>query len=316
MLIKELLSLGRQKLRSSLDVEVLLAFVLGMSREEILAHDDMDVKNDASVKLFLKYVDEALAWKPIAYITKSKEFYGLDFYVDERVLIPRPETEGVVDVVLEYLNERAFADGKHSPTVSEDSLSVADSVNLGKDFTFLDVGTGSLDIATAVLSNFDNITAHAVDISKEALEVAVINREFHGLTERVQVYESNLLANVEERFFDVITANLPYVGTIKNNVLSQGAAEYEPHRAMFGGEDGLDVYRKFVQELMSKRMDFNLLVGEFGDDQKDDILELLNKNFVQKSKGKGQGKSKPKFEIEIKNDLSGKPRVFVVRKIG
>lgn len=316
MLIGELLSLGRQKLRHSLDVEVLLAFVLGMSREEILAHDDIDVKSDASVKLFLKYLDEAFAHKPIAYITKSKEFYGLDFYVDERVLIPRPETEGVVDVVLEYLNERAFASGGYSPTISEDSVSVSDSVNLGRDFTLLDVGTGSLNIASAVLCNFDNVAAHAVDLSSEALEVAAINREFHGLTERVQLYESDLLSNVEERFFDVITANLPYVGTVKNNVLGEGVKEYGPNSALFAGEDGLDVYKKFVQELVDEGMDFNLLVGEFGEGQKDDILELLNKNFVQRVEGKGRGKSKPKFEVEIRNDLSGKPRVFVVRKVG
>lgn len=310
MLIKELLSVGRQKLCKSLDVEVLLAFVLGMSREEVLAHDDRDVKDETSIKLFLKYLDEVSKYKPIAYITKSKEFYGLDFYVDERVLIPRSETEGIVDVVLEYLNERAFADRTYGPKISEDS------VNPGKDFTLFDVGTGSLNISSAVLYNFDNITAHAVDISREALEVAAINRESHGLTERIQLYESDLLANVEGRFFDVVAANLPYVGTVKNNILSKGAKEYEPHRAMFGGEDGLDVYRKFVRELVDKGMDFNLLVGEFGDDQKDDILELLNKNFVQRSRSKGRSKSKPRFEIEIRNDLSGKPRVFVVRKVG
>ena len=355
MLIRELLSQGVKQFGRSLEVELVLAHVLGMSRSEVIAHDDIEVTSEVSIKLFQKYIDELVSGKPLAYIVRSKEFYGADFYVDERVLVPRTETEMIVDTVLEYLNERAFAvggmeaKGGYYATVNKDAVSVVDSVDLGKDFKILDIGTGSGCIIASILKNFDNAVGVACDISRDALEVARENFEYHNLEDRVELVESDLFeAFDDEEFFDVIVTNPPYVAEVSDGSLDvmaggnftadENVAKHEPKTALFAGSDGMGVYKKLVQELVEKKIDFNLLVGEFGAGQKDAILELLNKNFVQSSVRdsvsnsinstenftgnsmenslrENEVKSDGKFEIEIKNDLAGIPRVFIVRKI-
>jgi release factor glutamine methyltransferase len=294
MTIKELLiegskRLSRSSIRSSskdLDCEVLLGFVLGISREKILGDFFWEVPaEDAS--LYFKYVDEVAGGKPVAYITHSREFYGLDFYVDERVLVPRPETEMVVEEVLGFLRENA---GEF----------------VGHDATVLDVGTGSLCITCAILKNFENAFAYAVDVSEDALEVAAMNRGYHGLETRCQIFQSDLLSNVSERKFDVIVANLPYVedeaGGVSGGLLSEGVRKFEPGSALFGGGDGLELYKKLIQEIVEKKVEFDLLVCEFGFGQEALVSELLSKNFDQ-----------GKFKWEIKKDLAGIPRIFVVR---
>lgn len=306
MLIKELLSIGSKKLGKSLESELVLAFVLGMSREEVIAHDDVDVTADVSIKLFLKYIDELACGKPLAYILKSKEFYGADFYVDERVLVPRPETEMLVDAVLGYLNERAFVDKDYVARVNEEAVSIAESIDLGKDFRVLDIGTGSGNIVSAILRNFDNSVGVACDISRDALDVSRSNLEYHNLEDRVELVESDLLEAFDEgEEFDVIVTNPPYVAEVAsdgNFVADENVAKHEPAGALFAGKDGMDVYKKLVQQLVEKKIGFNLFAGEFGAGQKEAILELLNKNFVQG------------FEIEIRKDLAGIPRIFVVRR--
>lgn len=300
------------------DAEILLAFVLGMSKEELIIHANDEISDNVSEKLFMEYIGEVACGKPVAYITKSKEFYGLDFYVDERVLIPRPETEMVVDVVLGYL--------KYRPTISDET----GKIDLGKDFKMLDIGTGSLNIPVAVLHNFENILAQAVDKSAKALEVAVLNREYYGLEDRIEIYESDLLSSVGEKFFDVITANLPYVGTSANNFLEEGVRKNEPEIALFGGEDGFDLHRKLFEQIKEKGMDFNLLVGEFGMGQEELARYELSKYFPENGKqidnqydengivdkfcDKVDGQIG--YKIEIKKDLAGIPRIYIVRKVG
>ncbi len=360
MLIRELLSQGVKQFGRSLEVELVLAHVLGMSRSEVIAHDDIEVTSEVSIKLFQKYIDELVSGKPLAYIVRSKEFYGADFYVDERVLVPRPETEMIVDIVLEYLNERAFAvggmeaKGGYYATVNKDAVSVVDSVDLGKDFKILDIGTGSGCIIASILKNFDNAVGVACDISRDALEVARENFEYHNLEDRVELVESDLFEAFDEggcfdksggsgngEFFDVIVTNPPYVAEVSDGEVDSGidgeiygvddvmasgnftadenVAKHEPGVALFAGKDGMDVYKKLVQQLIEKRIDFNLLVGEFGAGQKDAILELLSKNFIQTSGISNDLANKVensgKFEIEIKNDLAGIPRIFIVRKV-
>lgn len=289
MTIKELLIEGSKRLSRSpskdLDCEVLLGFVLGISREKLLGDFFWEVpEGDAS--LYLRYVDEVASGKPVAYVTHSREFYGLDFYVDERVLIPRPETEMVVEEVLGFLRENV-------------------SKFAGRDALVLDVGTGSLCITAAILKNFENAFAYAVDVSEGALEVARMNREYHGLETHCEIFQSDLLSNVEEREFDVIVANLPYVtDDASGELLSESVKKFEPGSALFGGGDGLELYKKLIQEIVEKKVEFDLLVCEFGFRQAAFVRELLSKNFDQ-----------GKFGWEIKKDLAGIDRIFVVRKV-
>lgn len=285
---------------AAMEANILLCYALGVDREWLLVNDDAEV-DSADAVLYSKYVDDAVSGRPIAYIIGSREFYGLDFYVDERVLIPRPETEMIVDEVLSYLKGRS-------------DLVIGDDVSCGemrfKDARMLDIGTGSLCITASVLKNFDGVFAEAVDVSEDAIDVAKMNRDYHGLENNVEIFQSDLLSNVDENFFDVIVANLPYVviGEGKNGA-EKNVRKFEPALALHGvenavGFDGLELYKKLVHELMENGVGFNLLVGEFGVGQKDGILELLNKNFAQR-----------KFVIEIKNDLAGIPRIFVVKKV-
>lgn len=342
MLIRELLSKGgeqlgrergtRENVRAedshknnvrALETELVLAYVLGMSREELVAHDDMDVTSELSLKLFYKYLDELKDGKPLAYILKSKEFYGMDFYVDERVLVPRPETEMLVDGVLQYLNERTFVDDSHASRIVEGAESVYDSVDLGRDFRVLDIGTGSGCVISAILHNFDNSVGIACDISTDALEVARENLTYHGLEDRCELVESDLLSAFDDgEMFDVIVTNPPYVAEISgsgNFTADENVARWEPSGALYAGPDGMDVYKKLVQQLVEKGIEFNLLVGEFGIGQKDAVLELLNKNFIQCVAEDGSDccsrDCDTRFELEIKNDLAGIPRIFIVRKV-
>jgi release factor glutamine methyltransferase len=278
MTIKELLVEGEKRL-SRLDCEVLLSYVLGVSREKLFSDFFWEVPA-TDEKLYFKYVDEVAGGKPVAYVTNSREFYGLDFYVDERVLIPRPETEMVVDEALKFLND-------HS------------SDYIDRDALVLDVGTGSLCITAAILRNFENCFAHSVDVSEGALEVAKMNREYHGLETRCQIYQSDLLSNVEEREFDVIVANLPYV---EDGGADENVRKFEPVKALFGGGDGIELYKKLIQEIIEKKVKFDLLVCEFGFGQEASVCTLLSKNFDQR-----------KFKWEVKKDLAGIPRIFIVQ---
>ncbi len=285
MTIKELLKEGSSFLGASdtsiLDVEVILAFVLGVERDYLIPHDDEEVE-EALVDLCKKYLIRVKDGEPVAHIINEKEFYGLNFFVDERVLIPRPETEHLVEEVLDFLRE------------SEQE----------EMFRLIDVGTGSGNIAVSIAKVFGDdgglIDFDAVDISEEALEVARVNAAQHAVEDRVRIYQSDLLENVDDgEEFDVIVANLPYIGEVKHHFVSKEAEKYEPNVALFGGEDGLQLYKKMFQQIQDKNVEFKLLLGEFGFAQGDDMRALLNKYFEHK--------------WEVKKDLAGIDRMFIVK---
>lgn len=275
MTIKEALKDG------GLEAEVLLAYVLGYDREYLIGHGDEDIEIGL-LKLFLKYMKEFKDGKPVAYITKGKEFYGMDFFVDERVLIPRPETEMLVEDGLKYLASK----------------------NLRK-IRILDVGTGSGNIAISLLCEAqklnENLVAEvdAVDISEDALEVAKINVQQYGVENEVHVFQSDLLENIDDSAkYDVIVTNLPYIGERENNFVEENVKKYEPNGALFAGDDGLKLYEKLFSQIKEKNIDFGILIGEFGFGQTKKIKELLSKFFAQKWR--------------IEKDLAGIDRMFVV----
>jgi release factor glutamine methyltransferase len=291
MIIKQLLKDGNLLLSgrdtAALDCEVLLSYCLGRGREYMIAHGNEDVDGFVAA-LFNTYLKQVKEGKPIAYILGEKEFYALNFFVDERVLVPRPETELLVDEVLDYLRANAEE---------------------GRRFRILDVGTGSGNIAVAVgksvFDSEDKINLEqidAVDVSTSALEVAKINVEQHGLSEIVHVYQSDLLEAIDEcEKFDVIVANLPYIGKRKHRNISEDVEKFEPETALFGGEDGLSLYKKMFQQIVEKEIGFDLLIGEFGFAQRNDLEGVLNKYFDQKWK--------------VKMDHAGIDRLFMVENL-
>lgn len=279
MTIKQLLAEGLSFLdereNALLDCELLLAHVLGEEKEYLIRNSDEELEASLIV-LFRKYLSSLKDGEPIAYIVNAKEFFGLDFYVDKRVLIPRPETEHLVEKVLDFLNANFD----------------------GEVLKVLDVGTGSGNIAIAIARNFPEVELEAVDIEEDALELARINAEQLGVDDRVSFYQSDLLEMVEGDY-DVIVANLPYIGKSRHHYVSAATEKYEPHSALFGGENGLALYEQMFQELFAKGLEFKYLIGEFGFAQGEEMSKLLSEYFDS--------------NWRIEKDLAGIERLFVIQ---
>lgn len=256
----------------SLAVEVLLSHVLRCSREELFLHSDHIFPSDLE-KSFWEMVSKHLDGEPVAYLTGVKEFYGLDFFVDRRVLIPRPETEHLVDEVISFVQRQTG------------SLSI------------LDIGTGSGCIALTLAHELSNVQVTAVDVSPDALDVARMNAVRLGVDSKVEFYQSDLLSSVDGSF-DVVVANLPYIGKEKFHFVSREALDYEPHVVLFGGSDGLRLYEKLFQQLSTRSWHPQFFVGEFGFLQGDAMVDLLERFFPQR--------------WEIKKDYALIDRMFVV----
>jgi release factor glutamine methyltransferase len=204
-----------------LDALILLEDILGKDRSWLLAHDetDLDNKNIDSLKILL---EQRLNQTPLAYIRKKTEFYGRNFVISHNVLVPRPESEGIIDQL----------------------KAIADDMATGIDtLRVLDVGTGSGALAITAALELKQASVDALDNDPKALKVAKSNVDLFTLN--IRVFESDLLANIRD-FYDVLLCNLPYV---PDDYQINKAATHEPPRAIFGGHDGLDLYRKLFKQV-------------------------------------------------------------------
>lgn len=266
MQIKDLLQTGG----TSLEKEVLLANLLGRSREFLISNSDYEVSNEQSERFYslIRSHDRGV---PVAYLIKHKEFYGLPFFVDSRVLIPRPETEFLVDKILELVDE--------DPGLKR----------------VVDIGTGSGNISCSVAKHAKGVEIFATDVSDKALEVAKMNAK--KLSVIVSFIKSDLLDELKQMPFDIIVANLPYIGTSTNSFVSKETHEHEPHVALFGGEDGLELYEKLFNQVEN----FKYLMGEVGFMHREALEKLFKKYF-------------PNSKCEVLKDLAGLDRYFIIKK--
>ena len=214
---------GADPQTAALDADVLLAFVLGVEKEQLLAHPERALATEAGAR-FDVLVERRRTGEPVAYLRGFKEFYGLRFGVDPRVLIPRPETETLVEE--------------------------ARRVIAGRALTIVDVGTGSGAIACAIAASEPGVRLIATDVSADALVVASANARSLGVSDRVELRKGELLAPVAERV-EIVCANLPY---LREDALAHLAAErtslaFEPRAAVVAGRDGLDLIRRAVLDL-------------------------------------------------------------------
>lgn len=214
---------GADPASAALDADVLLAFALGVAKEAVLAHPERPLTAEQTAS-FDGLVGRRSQGEPVAYLRGWKEFYGLRFRVDPRVLIPRPETETLVEEA-----RRAVA---------------------GRAVTVVDIGTGSGAIACAIAVHEPLVRVIATDVSRDALAVAQINALSLGVADRVELRGGDLLAPIRERV-DVLCANLPY---LRDDALAELTGErtslrYEPRRAVAAGEDGLDLIRRAARDL-------------------------------------------------------------------
>ncbi len=258
-----------------LDAQLLLAHVFDVGRTWILARMK-DAVPDDKFSVFEQLVKRRLAREPVAYITGVKEFYSLEFKVDPRVLIPRPETEGIVDAALAMYGE--------------DSSKAA-----------LDMGTGCGAIAVALLKRRPLWHVTAIDSSAAALEVARENARFHGVDERVTLLNSDLFARLPKTKFDLIVSNPPYVCSGAEGVDLE-VARFEPKEALYSGDDGLIIIRRIVEEGAGYLQDEGRMIIEIGDGQSAAVREIFEKNGA--------------YNVESTlPDLQGMERVIVAVKI-
>lgn len=242
----------------ALDAEILLSFVLKKDRTFLFTYPEKKLST-AQWREYKELIARRKKHEPITYITHHKEFYGLDFYVDRRVLIPRPETEALIEKTIKYIkakykisrhSEVALGDRRIPPHILGDPSVGRYSDLLQDDFVICDLGTGSGCIAIALAKNLPNAKIYATDISKKAISVAKINAKKHKVLKRIKFIHSDLFAKIPARIkFDIIVANLPYLSIKKYQATTPDIKKYEPKLALYGGKNGTEIYQKLLGQV-------------------------------------------------------------------
>ncbi len=255
-----------------LDTEVLLAHTLGATRTWVIAHPEHIVPPD-SARQFDAALQRLAAGEPLPYLLGHWEFYGRDFIVTPAVLIPRPETELLIDT--------ALAAAKDRPAT----------------LRLIDIGSGSGCIALTLAHALPQAAVFATDTSIEALAVAAKNARQHALYQRVQLHHGDLFAGLDGPF-DLICANPPYIASDELQQLA--VSKYEPRVALDGGPDGLDVIRRLLRKVRNQLRPGGLLLVEIGSGQRAKVRMLARRAFSGAT-------------IDIKPDLAGLDRLLVVQ---
>lgn len=236
--------------RARLDAEMLLLHVIGKNRAWLLAHAEDEFGGCSAIR-YAGLLERRLRGEPIQYITGEAEFYGLSFRVTPDVLIPRPETEHLVEEAL------ALASRWAHPRI-------------------VDIGAGSGAIAVALARHLPNAHIAAIDVSPGALAIARENAERNGVADRIRFLQGDLLAPVAAESFEIVVSNPPYVPEADRDALSVEVRDYEPAQALFAGTDGLAIYRRLIPAAMSVLVPGGSLLFEIGFGQAESIEALLH----------------------------------------
>lgn len=276
--VKEMKSFADERLKgldnASLDRDIILSHVTGFDRSFILAHPEAEVSFE-KYEEFRHLIDQRRKHVPVGYITGHKEFMGLDFLVDESTLIPRPDTETLVETASSVIRTMES---------SPDALKI------------LDLCSGSGAVGLSLLHEFPKAGLVLSDISPEAMAVARKNAERLGLADRTDFIIGNLFDNINTAHnFDVIVSNPPYIPSQEIRSLPRDIREYEPKNALDGGLDGLDFYRKISDKARQYINDGGWILFEIGSEQGADVAGILKEFNWQ--------------DPEVLNDLAGRARV-------
>ena len=253
-----------------------------MDRAFLLAHLDKFLTAKQS-KDFQKLIARRKKNEPIAYIINQKEFFGLNFYINRDVLIPRPETELIVENVINVIRTRSRSFG-------------IGSLNI------LDVGTGSGCIAISLAKNIPQAKIHATDISRKALKVAKLNAKSHKALSKIKFHQGNLLEPISKKIkFDIIIANLPYVSKKQYKNLKKDVKNYEPKSALLAKNHGMDFYIKLLKQVNNYIKKEGYILFEIDPSFEEKIItEAINILKIKKN------------QIKIKPDLFGLSRVLAI----
>jgi len=299
----------------TLAAELLLLHVLGRNRTWLYAHPE-EILSDTEANRFLDLIARRVAGEPTQHLTGKQEFWGLEFEVTPDVLIPRPETEHVIEVALDRLAVRELR-ANRPPKSAGEGLQIAD------------IGTGSGCIAISLAKELPAATFVATDISPAALAVAKRNATRHAVADRIEFSEANLLSPVgaqqaapqpgkiqnsaplgshqsritahESRLFDLIASNPPYIGRREASTLAREVRDHEPHAALFGGEEGHELYADLITESAKHLKPGGILVLELGHNSLPAVQPLLDTTAWT--------------NIGVTNDLAGIPRVLAAERL-
>ena len=277
---QEILNKGSQILRvkniksSNLDCELILSKILNKTREEILTNLNNKINNKQKNK-FIFYLNKRKNKNPISYILGYKFFWKYKFYINKSALIPRPESEHIIEQAL-----------RHMP--------------FGKAMKILDIGTGSGCLVISLLKERPKCLANALDISKEALKVAKFNAKLHQLENKIKFFNIDI-DKFNSNKYDLIISNPPYINKVDLSRLDDDVKLYEPRLALYGGVSGFDEIKKIIYK-SSKLLKYNgKLIIEIGDKQKNYTIKILQRYGYYINK--------------ICKDFSGKDRCLVSTKI-
>ena len=283
MTIREILIKYMEKLSSisdtpKLDTEILLQKALG-DVDRLYIQLNLDKKlSDEELKCFNEMINDRLNGRPIAYIVKNREFMALDFYVEEGVLIPRPDTEPLVEEVIELSKGM-------------------------KDVTIVDIGTGSGAISVSLAKYIKNSYVYSLDISDKALSIGKKNAVNNEVDDKIEFIKSDVFTGIKDRNLklDIIVSNQPYIKKEDIKTLHKQVKDYEPYIALEGGEDGLDFYRTITEESLKYLKSNGILAFEVGHDQANDVCTIMKNHGYKK--------------IYTKKDLQGIDRVVIGFKL-
>ncbi len=281
MIVSEALRQGTRLIQSTgsdearLEAELLLMHALKTDRVHLYERLQGELPARAG-DYYQRLLDRRLAHEPTPYIVGHKEFFGMEFEVARSTLIPRPETETLVGLIIAFARDR-YTDSR---------------------FTAVDAGTGSGVIAIAMACELPNARVIATDVSKRAMALARRNAERHDVAERIEFVDGDTLLPVERRA-DIIAANLPYVTTEDWLATPPEIREWEPRKALDGGIDGLRCIRRLFRQAPGKLARNGALFAEIGDRQGKAAHSLAEEAF-------------PEAEVEVRPDLAGRDRVICV----
>jgi release factor glutamine methyltransferase len=294
--IRTALRLGIAQLRSAsvpsdtLAAELLLLHATGRNRTSLYSHPE-DPLTESESQAYFRMLERRAAGIPTQHLTGKQEFWGMEFEVTADVLIPRPETEHVIEVALDRLALRDLR-SQHKQNMT------------GEGLLFADIGTGSGCIACALAKEFPAAEIYALDISSAALAVAQRNATRLGFSDRIHFQESNLFSALHEspvtshqsRRFDLIASNPPYIGRREAATLAREVRDHEPELALYGGEEGYELYAELVIQSAAHLKPGGILVLELGHGSFPAVQPLLD--------------SQHWTNVGVTNDLAGIPRVL------
>lgn len=273
---KKLIKITKDYKIAYIETQILISHSLNLSKTKLISNALIEL-NENEINKIETLINRRLNFEPIAYITNKKEFYGIDFYVNNSVLIPRVETEEIIDLIKEYINKKI------------------DKKN--KKFSVCDIGAGCGNIAITLKKLFENADITAIEISEKAMQVIKKNCEnILKNKNSINIINADALSFTPKNKFDIIVSNPPYVA-LKDKDNLQRDLNFEPENALYSGYDGMDFYRNFFN-IIDRYLKYNgAFFFEIGFNQGKELINICESFNIK--------------NVEIKKDLSGKDRFLI-----